>query len=114
MPRAGGVATRLKANDPPVCTGLKSPGIANSWSRWAPQAPLYGGLRYYWLVYSSKRRVAAALRPQLYIAAITTKIENGQETIVADYPGVYVGSQEANESNHTPVWDYFVVDQIPK
>lgn len=114
VPRAGGVPTRLKANDPQVCTGLKSPGIANSWSRWAPQAPLFNGMRYYWLVYSSKRRVAASLRPQLYISAILTKVENGMETLVADYPGVYVGTQSATESNHTPVWDYFVVDQIPK
>jgi hypothetical protein len=115
VPRAGGVPTRLKANDPQVCTGLKSPGIANSWSRWAPQAQLNNGLRYYWLVFSSKRRVAAALRPQLYISAIVTKVEaGGVETLVADYPGVYVGTQNIAESNHTPVWDYFVVDQIPK
>lgn len=114
IPRAGGVPTRLKANDPQACTGLKSPGITNSWTRWAPQAPLFQGLRYYWLVYSSKRRVAAAFRPQLYISAIVTKPENGTETVVAEYPGVYVGSQSAAESNHTPVWDYFVVDQIPK
>lgn len=114
VPRAGGAPTRLKANDPPVCTGLKSPGIANSWSRWAPQAPSFEGTRYYWLVYSSKRRVAAALRPQLYISAILTKKVNGAEAVVAEYPGVYVGSQDAKESNHTPVWDYFVVDQIPK
>jgi len=111
--REGGVPLRLKANDPAACTGLKSPGIANSWSRWAPQAPAHEGIRYYWLVYSSKRRVAAALRPQLYISAILTKKENGVEVVVAEYPGVYVGSQDPKESNHTPVWDYFVVNQIP-
>ena len=112
--RAGGVPRRLNANDPPVCTGLKSPGITNSWSRWAPQAPSFDGTRYYWLVYSSERRVAAGLRPQLYISAILTKKVNGAEVVVADYPGAYVGSQDVAESNHTPVWDYFVVDEIPK
>lgn len=112
IPRAGGEPTRLKANDPPACTGLKSPGITNSWSRWAPQAPTFGGLRYYWLVFSSKRRAASGYKAQLYMAAITTKFENGMEVVVGDYPAVYFGPQNANESNHTPVWDNFVVDQI--
>ena len=113
VPGKGGDATRLRANDPPACTGLKSPGLTNSWLRWAPQAAPHNGLKYYWLVFSSKRRVAAGLRPQLYVAAIVTKMEGGQEVIHAEYPAVYVASQNPLESNHTPEWDYFVVDQIP-
>lgn len=33
IPAAGGAAVRLNANDPPVCTGQKSPGIINSWAK---------------------------------------------------------------------------------
>ncbi len=110
----GGVPVRLKANDPPVCTGLKSPGLTNSWTRWSPQATIAQDLKYYWLVYSSKRRVAAGLRPQLYVSAIVTKYVDGKEVLHAEYPGVYVASQDPAENNHTPQWDYFVVDDIPK
>src|SRR5262249_12302209 len=50
VPAAGGTAKRLTANDPPACTGLASPGITNSWARWAPDAETVNGKRYYWLV----------------------------------------------------------------
>ncbi|MBK9263470.1 MAG: hypothetical protein IPM54_27150 [Polyangiaceae bacterium] len=114
VPSEGGVPTRLKANDPQECTGLKSPGLTNSWSRWAPQAPMFEGLKYYWLVFSSKRRVAAGLRPQLYVSAIVTKVENGKEVIHAEHPAALVTPQNPMESNHAPSWDYAVVNEIPK
>jgi hypothetical protein len=112
VPGEGGTARRLTANDPPACTGFTSPGLTNSWARWAPSAETVGGQRYYWLVFSSKRRPASqsggALLPQLYVAAIVTQIApDGTETVAHDYPALYVGSQDPTESNHTPAWDNF-------
>jgi len=117
---AGGTAVRLRANDPPTCTGLTSPGLTNSWARWAPTAEEHDGQRYYWLVFSSKRRQAEDAAPtdppipQLYVAAVVTTEQGGVETIVEEYPALYVRSQNPNESNHTPAWGNFVVDQIPR
>jgi len=112
VPASGGVAVRLRANDPPACTGHVSPGITNSWARWAPSSALVDGHRYYWLVFSSKRRdashnTAGALIPQLYIAAIVTTVNGASETLDRDYPALYVTSQDPAQSNHTPAWDVF-------
>ncbi len=120
VPGEGGTAVRLQANDPPTCTGLTSPGLTNSWPRWAPTAEEHGGLRYYWLVFSSKRRLAENANPgdppipQLYIAAVVTELDGQSETLVQDYPALYVRSQNPNENNHTPAWENFVVDEIPE
>jgi len=115
VPGQGGTALRLAANDPPACTGQKSPGLTNSWARWAPSALAdKNGRKYYWLVFSSKRRVLAGLRPQLYVSAIVTATTGGVETIEKDYPALYVTSQDATQNNHTPAWDVFEVDKIPK
>jgi hypothetical protein len=113
VPSGGGSAQRLRANDPPSCTGLTSPGLTNAWPRWAPQAQPYGAYNYYWLVFSSKRRPATGLNPQLYISAIVTKVSGNTETIYADYPAVYVLSQDSTQNNHTPAWDNFDVQNIP-
>ncbi|MBK9261343.1 MAG: hypothetical protein IPM54_16260 [Polyangiaceae bacterium] len=113
VPGAGGLAERLRANDPPACTGLKSPGLTNAWARWAPKAETWEGLKYYWVVFSSNRRQAAGLKPQLYISAIVTKVEGGTETLAGEYPAVYVTAQDAGGNNHTPAWDFFEVAQIP-
>ena len=113
VPGRGGSPTRLRANDPPACTGLASPGMTNSWARWAPKAESFEGQKYYWVVFSSKRRQAAAARPQLYVAAVVTKIDGGVETLAAEYPAIYVTAQDAAGNNHTPAWDFFEVEQIP-
>ncbi|MCL2450640.1 MAG: hypothetical protein FWD17_16960, partial [Polyangiaceae bacterium] len=63
VPAAGGMATRLAANDPPACmiqqgTGMPavSPGVTNSWARWSPEYPTCpDGKTYYWLIFSSSR-----------------------------------------------------------
>jgi len=113
VPGAGGSAQRLRANDPPVCTTLKSPGLTNAWPRWAPKGQPSGSLKYYWIIFSSKRRPATGLNPQLYVAAIVTKMQNNTETIYADYPAVYVLAQDPASNNHTPAWDVFDVQGIP-
>jgi len=113
VPGSGGTAQRLRANDPPVCTTLTSPGLTNAWPRWAPAAQPSGSFNYYWVIFSSKRRPATGLNPQLYVAAIVTQVTGSTETIYADYPGVYVLSQDATQNNHTPAWDNFDVMGIP-
>ena len=111
-PAGGGRPTRLAANDPPACSGLKSPGLTNSWPRWAPESTEAGGRRYYWLVFSSKRRPGPDRRypPQLFVAGVTTRVEGGVEVVDSTYPAVYLTVQPARESNHTPAWDNFAIN----
>jgi hypothetical protein len=114
VPSAGGTSERLLANDPPMCTGLTSPGLHNAWPRWAPQVASDATTNYYWVVFSSTRRVSTGSIPQLYMAAITTKVAGGVETFDQDYPAVYVLSQDPTQHNHIPAWDNFDVSGIPK
>ncbi len=114
VPGGGGVATRLRANDPAICDGKVSPGLTNSWPRWAPKVGTSGDLRYYWLVFSSTRRGATAGRPQLFISCIVTRVAQGVESLFAEHPAVYVTSQDAAANNHIPAWDAFDVATIPK
>ena len=105
VPAAGGTATRLAANDPPAClTAKKSPGITNSWPKWAPEVRTAGGKSYYFLVFSSTRNPASG-GPQLYVAPIV--IEGG---VVKTYAALSLWNQPEAENNHTPAWDVF---QLP-
>jgi hypothetical protein len=118
VPGDGGTATRLSANDPPMCTGLTSPGLTNSWSRWAPSSTTVGDKKYYWLVFSSKRHAPSNdgmghLLPQLYVASIVTQVKDGNETLAENHPALYVASQNPTQNNHTPAWDVFKVKQVP-
>jgi hypothetical protein len=113
LPGSGGTAVRLSANDPPACTGLVSPGLHNAWPRWAPKVSTEGSTNFYWVVFSSTRRASIGLIPQLYVAAVTTKVSGGVETFQADYPAVYVLSQDPTQHNHIPAWDNFDVQGIP-
>jgi hypothetical protein len=107
VPAAGGTAVRLAGNDPPACTGKTSPGLTNSWPRWAPSAGEHGGKRYYWVIFSSKRRDPG--HPQLFISGVVTTGSGANETIEKTYPALHVSSQIAEEANHTPAWDVFKV-----
>ena len=101
----GGEAQRLAANDPPACTGTKSPGVENSWPKWAPAKPspeTVNGKTYYWLVFSSTR--SGGGRRQLYMAPVV--VENGK---VLPYKAVYLWNQPDQENNHTPAWDVFAI-----
>ncbi|MCA9592947.1 MAG: hypothetical protein KC776_06535 [Myxococcales bacterium] len=107
VPSGGGTATRLSANDPPACTGKTSPGLTNSWPRWAPTAETFEGKTYYWVVFSSTRRDAS--NPQLFVSAVVTSESGGSVTVDETYPALYVTAQVPEENNHTPAWDFFQV-----
>ncbi|MEO8799603.1 MAG: hypothetical protein ABI551_17045 [Polyangiaceae bacterium] len=105
-----GTATRLAANDPPACSSRKSPGVTNSWPRWAPAKPspqTVNGLTYYWVVFSSKRLDGTV--PQLYMAPVVVDASGN----VKQYQGVYLWNQPAAEKNHTPAWDTFAIPPSP-
>jgi hypothetical protein len=121
---AGGTPTRLAANDAPACMNVHTPGITNSWLKWAPEYPSCNGRQYYWIVFSSSRE-RAKFGPgsgeqndtsQLYLTALT-----GNETAsLTSYPGVFIWNQHTvaagtapgigpyvgwPQSNHTPQWE---------
>jgi hypothetical protein len=100
IPIAGGAPVRLAANDPPQCTGKTSPGVENSWPKWAPDVGTYNGKSYYWLTFSSTR--SALGDPQLYVTPV---VDDG--TTLTTYPALYLWNQPADEHNHTPAWDNF-------
>jgi hypothetical protein len=109
IPSAGGTATRLAANDPPACSGAKSPGVTNSWPKWAPAVTtLPDGRRFYWIVFSSTRLGA---NPQLFVAAVVVDAHGAVDTKSA----LYLWNQPPSEGNHTPAWEYFnVPSELPK
>jgi hypothetical protein len=103
VPTAGGMPTRIVANDPPACAGRPSPGITNSWPKWSPDTTVVGNRTFYWITFSSTR--IADKHPQLYIAPVVI-----EGSTVKTYPALYLWNQPADENNHTPAWDDF---QIP-
>jgi hypothetical protein len=105
VPARGGVATRVAANDPCPCLGNHSPGVTNSWPKWAPDATVTGGKVYYWLAFSSTRGESG--RPQIFVTPIVRVDSLGS---VVTYPALYLWNQAPGEGNHTPAWDRF---QIP-
>jgi hypothetical protein len=108
VPASGGTATRLAANDPPACSGLTSPGVQNSWPRWAPApasgvAPAPDGRTYYWVAFSSNRLAfgPAAGRFQLFVAAVVVDASGAATT----YPAIYPWNQDPAMNNRMPAWD---------
>ena len=104
IPTAGGTATRLAANDPPACLGVQSPGVTNSWAKWAPTVSTVGTKSYYFLVFASTRNKATG-GPQLYVTPVV--VDGGT---ITTYSALYLWNQPEMEHNHTPAWDTF---QIP-
>lgn len=135
VPIGGGTATRLAANDPPACMGAASPGITNSWPKFAPQGPTCGGKTYYWLIFSSTRdkilfsdsaqfgqTVNTPYTSQLYLTSI---VDDGTGNLVT-VPGTFIWSQHliaagaavtefagVAQSNHTPQWEDVVLAPPP-
>jgi hypothetical protein len=126
IPVAGGTPTRLKANDPPACSGETSPGVINSWAKWSPSAaPGPDGKTYYWLIFSSARKYPEQFQvppdyytpttldkrsSQLYLAAI---VADANGNIVDTYPAVYIWNQTKDTSNLTPAWKGFKIPDVP-
>lgn len=110
VPGGGGTPVRIAANDPPACSGRTSPGLTNSWPRWSPNATTANNKRYYWLVFSSRRRPAGL--PQLYLSAVITELSNSSEVLLVTTPAVYIPNQPENEANHTPAWDLFKIPVV--
>jgi hypothetical protein len=105
VPSAGGVATRLKANDTPSCQpDLHSPGLTNDWPKWSPDATRANGKTYYWITFSSQRTGV----PQLYVTALVVD-DTGR---LSTYPALYLWNQPAAEGNHTPAWDHLEIPPI--
>ena len=106
IPSGGGTGTRLSANDPPACTGVTSPGVTNSWPKWAPSATTAsGGRTFYWIVFSSTRIGAL---PQLFVTPVVVTGASMQT-----YAALYLWNQPSTEGNHTPAWEYFKIPPPP-
>lgn len=122
--------TRLAANDPPACLGVKSPGVTNSWPKWSPDVESCpDGNTYYWLVFSSTRAGipfhAANLQngvigptSQLYI----TGVRVGSGGTITTFPALYLWNQPSADSlvmpgtpqsNHTPIWETVTIPRPP-
>ena len=107
IPAAGGAATRVTANDPVSCLNRTSPGVTNSWPKWAPTSQSANGKTYYWMIFSSKRMDSN--HPQLYLTGIVKDELGGVSTT----PALYLWNQPAFENNHTPAWDVFQIPVVP-
>ncbi|HVZ74026.1 MAG TPA: hypothetical protein VHJ20_16720 [Polyangia bacterium] len=110
------VPLRLRANDPPKCSGQVSPGVNNHWAKWSPSPASLGGRTYYWLIFSSNRYGtppvsaggATVQVSQLYATAIVA-----DETGLQMYPAIYLWNQHTDHLNTTPAWDAFQIPVIP-
>jgi len=132
-----GVATstcRLKANDPVSCTGSVSPGVQNTWPKWAPlpntastgMAGNQGkdGKLYYWVTFSSTRGTACTVsspdnsvcngdeesgalgKAQLFVAGVVVDPTSGA---ITTYPAIYLWNQDASLNNLIPAWEFFPI-----
>ena len=107
IPAAGGARHDLVANDAMQCPTDVSTSVrqGNRWPKWAPTPKVADGAKYYFVVFSSQRRVGVA---QLYVAPIM--VSNG---VVTSYGALYLRSQDPSTSNHTPVWSSAKVESNP-
>lgn len=135
VPRLGGTATRLIANDPVSCTGETARGSINSWPKWSPRVAQKNGKSYYFLMFSSARGYPESFRlpparltpaisnksAQLYMAAI---VVDDVTQAITTYPAVYLWNQNISvnaqgeativpTSNLTPAWDDFSIPPVP-
>jgi hypothetical protein len=133
---AGGTATRLDANDPPMCSGEASPGIRNAWPKWSPVVRTAGGKKYYFLIFSSSRQSPANIKDksgndvnpiqpmsQLYMTAIVDDGAGNLETFGPSFlwnqrylvsgTGEDATYADFVSSNVTPAWDEFQAPAVP-
>jgi hypothetical protein len=133
---AGGTATRLDANDPPMCSGEASPGIRNAWPKWSPIVRTAGGKKYYFLIFSSSRQSPANIKDksgndvnprqpmsQLYMTAIVDDGAGNLQTFGPSFlwnqrylvsgAGTDATYEDFVSSNVTPAWDEFQAPAVP-
>jgi hypothetical protein len=105
---SGSSPVRLLGNDPAACTGLTSPGVQNTWPKWAP-GPSQGsdGKTYYWVTFSSSRSPLAKGKQQLYVSGIVLDPSNNT---VQTFPAIYLWNQDATVNNLIPAWDNFAIN----
>ncbi len=126
---AGGTPVRLIANDPVECTGLTSPGVQNTWPKWAPNpippgdsgvpAPqTIDGYTYYWVTFSSTRSITAGAAPdapagtakqQLYVAGVVVDSTGN----ITTYAPIYLWNQDDTFNNLIPAWGEFSLPPAP-
>jgi WD40-like Beta Propeller Repeat len=107
-PAQGGSPTRFVANDPPACSGAKSPPAYNAWAKWSPAVRSAGGKDYYFSVFSSARNYGGKrFGSRLYLAPMV--VEGGT---ITTYSALYLWNQPENEDNHSPAWDEFQIPPI--
>lgn len=121
IPATGGTAKRLAANDPPACSGEKSPGVINSWPKWSPGVKTVDGKNFYWLIFSSGRKYPDQFQlggagggdhrsSQLYMTGV---IEDATTHELSTFAGVYLWNQDGKTTNLTPAWDEFEIPATP-
>lgn len=115
-----GASVRLKANDPPACSGKKSPGINNHWAKWSPAVKTAGGRIYYWVIFSSNRTDIPPVRSmyiqnsepiqvsQLFVTAVVQELE-GQ---IRTFPAIYLWNQPTSTLNTTPAWETLEIPTV--
>ncbi len=108
VPSHGGTATRLVANTPSACSGVASPGVTNSWPKWAPAVTSTpDGRSFYWIVFSSTRFGSSV--PQLFVSGMVVHTGGGIDT----YGALYLWNQPSDQGNHTPAWEFFQLPSNP-
>jgi hypothetical protein len=109
---------RLKANDPVACTGGKSPGVQNTWPKWAPLPNVASGgtaanvaadgKLYYYVTFSSTRPTACTLTaPGMAAAgAVNTLCTASQSQAAAGFAQLYVTPVVVDPNNNNAITTY--------
>jgi hypothetical protein len=106
-------ATRLAANDPPACSGAKSPGTYNSWPKWSPDVGTDAqGNKYFFIVFSSARNNGTKrFGARLYVTPVVVDTAGK----ITTYAALYLWNQPETEDNHSPAWDTLAIpDEVVK
>jgi dipeptidyl aminopeptidase/acylaminoacyl peptidase len=104
VPAEGGTIHRLAANDPARCSGRSSPGITNSWPKWAPEAADTAEGTGYMITFSSRRR--DGVHPQVYVAPFVV----GDDGSLHGFPALHLPGQQTDTGNHTPAWTAIMLE----
>jgi hypothetical protein len=113
-----GAQCRLKANDPVACTNAKSPGVQNTWPKWAPLPNVAtsgtaanagaDGKLYYYVTFSSTRPTACTMTaPGMAAAgALNTLCTSAQSAAAAGFAQLYVTPVVVDPANNNAITTY--------